>query len=723
MKKKVLSFVLALTMVLSCASVAVSAEESGKCGNNLTWTYSDNGTLTISGAGDMNNTVYDEAAYISYEWIDNFYDVKSLVLSEGITSIGAYAFEGLENLTGNVTVPNGVTRIGMGAFRWSGVTSVTLPSSLTQIDMGAFFECNLSDIYFEGTAEQWKNINIVSDYNENLINGNIHFSQSSPSENEEERVVTTDQGFSVTFGNTPVTQPNTAENDKITVNLNGSAISFDVPPQIINDRTMVPLRAIFEALGAEVEWNGELQTISATRGKYQIGMMIGGYNIVKITNGTDVQTITLDTAPVIVDERTLVPVRAVAESFDCEVEWDGSTKTVEIKAVGDNGDQTVSTASDNDRIYFNSTYRGRITNVSGTYDGNTLYFNFIKRPEIYIYDGSTVHSFNAGDLPQEIIARNGQVYYYGEGNGVVYRLDATTGNRQALFNKDGKVEIDNLTLYRDFLLVSGDQKVYAVNVNSGVSNLLYDPEELCNLNSITAAGGKVFILSRLHDNSGWTTSIIEADPATGSNRTLYEDVGDGLFCAANGSGIYFCEEESDETTYYFHSVSTGERQTVSKSDYNNAYTAYKQANDSSWHDEWEFTYYDSGVFRVSHDMTMKEKLYSGSGCTYIANNSENVAFVQRENGYIAVYVMDINGNNRREIINNGNNSIATNTDVNTSQTCTNCGGTGMVTCHLCGGTGKGQPIYMLGQKVEQGCVTCGSTGKVVCGSCGGSGQK
>lgn len=59
-------------------------------------------------------------------------------------------------------------------------------------------------------------------------------------------------------------------------------------------------------------------------------MLIGGYNIVKITNGTDMETITLDTAPIILNDRTLVPVRAVAESFDCTVDWNGATRTVTI---------------------------------------------------------------------------------------------------------------------------------------------------------------------------------------------------------------------------------------------------------------------------------------------------------------------------------------------------------------------------------------------------------
>jgi len=115
-----------------------------------------------------------------------------------------------------------------------------------------------------------------------------------------------------------------AERD-IRVVLNSKELSFDVPPQIIDDRTMVPMRAIFEALGADVEWSGDTQTITATQGDTIITMQIG--NAAIIVNG---EAITLDVSPLIVDGRTLVPVRAVAEGLNADVEWNAGTRTVMI---------------------------------------------------------------------------------------------------------------------------------------------------------------------------------------------------------------------------------------------------------------------------------------------------------------------------------------------------------------------------------------------------------
>lgn len=111
----------------------------------------------------------------------------------------------------------------------------------------------------------------------------------------------------------------------ITVNVNGKVLAFDVQPQIINDRTMVPMRGIFEALGATVEWNDATKTVTATDGMSFVEITIGSTTI-KV-NGAET---TIDTAPCIVDGRTLVPARFVAEAMGCEVGWDAATRTVYI---------------------------------------------------------------------------------------------------------------------------------------------------------------------------------------------------------------------------------------------------------------------------------------------------------------------------------------------------------------------------------------------------------
>ncbi len=115
-----------------------------------------------------------------------------------------------------------------------------------------------------------------------------------------------------------------AEND-ISVNLDGQTLSFDVPPQIINDRTMVPLRKIFEALGASVDWDQATKTVTATKGDTTIKLTIGS-NIIYINDSI----VTLDTPACVIDDRTLVPVRAISEAYDCYISWDSEQQTVLI---------------------------------------------------------------------------------------------------------------------------------------------------------------------------------------------------------------------------------------------------------------------------------------------------------------------------------------------------------------------------------------------------------
>ena len=120
--------------------------------------------------------------------------------------------------------------------------------------------------------------------------------------------------------------PNVMAAEKpITVMLLGNKLSFDTDPVIINDRTMVPLRAIFEALGASVEWDGDTKTVTSVKGDTTVKLTVGENKLT--VNGTEKA---LDVPGQIVENRTLVPVRAISEAFGCEVGWDAETRTVTI---------------------------------------------------------------------------------------------------------------------------------------------------------------------------------------------------------------------------------------------------------------------------------------------------------------------------------------------------------------------------------------------------------
>jgi hypothetical protein len=116
----------------------------------------------------------------------------------------------------------------------------------------------------------------------------------------------------------------TVINPAIKVFLDGEAMNFEVPPFIEQERTMVPLRAIFEALGAVVKWNGETRTVTATREDLEIKLVIDGP---AYKNG---ETVSLDVPAVIVNSRTFVPLRFVSEALGGTVTWDNTSKTVTI---------------------------------------------------------------------------------------------------------------------------------------------------------------------------------------------------------------------------------------------------------------------------------------------------------------------------------------------------------------------------------------------------------
>lgn len=178
---------LPLATKVVCSNGTVTPALSGKCGKNVSYSISDDGVLTISGTGAMNNFTY-KSDISDCPWHGVRYALKKIVVEDGVTSIGSYAFSFDLSVT-DVTLPSSLKTIGNDAF-WGcyGLTSVVIPEGVTTIGAYAFEQCSaiktitvpasatkfgdrafitweyysdddyhmaLTDIYYGGSRQQW----------------------------------------------------------------------------------------------------------------------------------------------------------------------------------------------------------------------------------------------------------------------------------------------------------------------------------------------------------------------------------------------------------------------------------------------------------------------------------------------------------------------------------------------------------------------------------------
>ena len=154
----------------------------------------------------------------------------------------------------------------------------------------------------------------------------------------------------------------------ILVQLNGKMLAFsDAAPEASGERTFVPLRAVMEAMDAQVDYDRATDTVTIHRGGVDLSM-VPGENRATVTEEGESRVLEMDVSPYVKNDRTYVPVRFVAESFGCAVGWDQRAKTVIIVDVDALLGDSTFTLMDSFSAYCSKQDRADNMTLSGTMD-------------------------------------------------------------------------------------------------------------------------------------------------------------------------------------------------------------------------------------------------------------------------------------------------------------------------------------------------------------------
>lgn len=203
--------------------------------------------------------------------------LKDVAFNKGLAAIGDSAFYGCAKLT-RLYLPDGLAAIGEYAFKnCTGITDLYIPQSVTSLHPSAF----------DGAGSM-----IV-------------------------------KGANGSAAQKLAQQRNLPFYTVAKVFLKGAELEFDTQPIVVNGSTLVPMRKIFESLGAQVSWDNDTRTATGVKGGVTVSVQIGSQVLYKNGNA-----IALNTPAMLLGGRTLAPLRAVSEAFDINVRWDGATYSV-----------------------------------------------------------------------------------------------------------------------------------------------------------------------------------------------------------------------------------------------------------------------------------------------------------------------------------------------------------------------------------------------------------
>lgn len=223
----------------------------------------------------------------------------------GVRNIQNGAFDGCTEIT-QIQLPDSVENVGRAFLNCSKLRCFQIPESQSILDYCMFMGCtDLEWVYLPC------NVVIIQDQ---------AFAGCSP-------VIYCDPD---SYAEMYAIEHNFAYRYMIHVTINGERLWFDQPPVLETDTVLVPLRAVFEAFGAQISWDGKTKTASIQSGDTRLEISADSRQML-VFEGETVQIVLLDTPGKIEGERLLVPLRAVSEALQAKVGWDIKTNTVEIE--------------------------------------------------------------------------------------------------------------------------------------------------------------------------------------------------------------------------------------------------------------------------------------------------------------------------------------------------------------------------------------------------------
>ena len=135
----------------------MNVKDSGSCGSNMTWVLYDNNELVISGTGAM-TSYYSNSG--SPQWYNYRGIIESVIINEGVTSVGSYAFQNCTAIK-SVKLPDSLEQIGDNAFSGcSSLKSIELPAGIESIGYAIFQNCSIDSLYYKGNVQEWLKISL-----------------------------------------------------------------------------------------------------------------------------------------------------------------------------------------------------------------------------------------------------------------------------------------------------------------------------------------------------------------------------------------------------------------------------------------------------------------------------------------------------------------------------------------------------------------------------------